>query len=275
MRALLQYLLKHGNTLLFLLLEALAFLLLFLGNDFHQSVAFTSAGRLKGGLYRTTERITGYFHLREQNDVLWRENSRLEQQVARLEAVLEQTQLQQQPLWPSLEGEYLHGRVVRNSIHSLNNTFTIDIGTAEGVVPGMGVCSPEGVAGLVAACSEHFSVVLSVLNTRARYSCRIKGTDVVGSLTWNGRDIHRVRLGELPGFRMWNDGDTVVTSGFSESFPEGIPVGVVEKSDKRDGDNFYTAQVRLFTRFESLAQVRMFRGDWLEEQRTLEKEVQP
>ena len=54
-----------------------------------------------------------------------------------------------------------------------------------------------------------------------------------------------------------NTGDTIITSGLSPVFPEGIPVGIVENSTLKDGDSYYTIRVRLHTNFKRLKYVEV------------------
>jgi rod shape-determining protein MreC len=54
-----------------------------------------------------------------------------------------------------------------------------------------------------------------------------------------------------------NNGDTIVTSGLSPVFPEGVPVGIVESSVLKEGDSYYTIQVRLHTNFKRLKYVEV------------------
>ncbi|MBP5171577.1 MAG: rod shape-determining protein MreC [Bacteroidales bacterium] len=271
MHSLIQFLARFGNTLLFVVLEIVALVLLFRYNDFHQSIALSSASRINGKIYETREQVTGYFLLREKNTLLWQQNGELEKKVARLEAALRQSGREEAPLRDADEFGYIYARVLKNSVIQQTNSFTLNVGRADGVQPGMGVTGPQGIAGIVSACSEHYSVVVSLLNVNAHFSCKVKNTDVVGSLTWHGGDTRYGWLEELPGYQMWNVGDTVVTSGFSNSFPAGLPVGCIESFDKTSAENFYTARIRLFTRFESLADVRIMYRTHFQEQRELEE----
>lgn len=275
MHSLLQFFLRYGHVVLFLLLEALGFVLLVQGNDFQHSVVFTSANRVNGQLYSWHDKTVSYFHLREKNEILWQQNSELQQKVARLEATLQNYQIQEQALKPALDFDFIHARVIKNSVSMLSNYFTLDVGSLDGVEKGMGVVAPDGVVGIVKSCSPHYSVVLSLLNVQSRISCKIKGRDVVATLTWSGGDTQRALLEELPGHCMWQDGDTIVTSGFSSAFPEGIALGRILSSYKVPGDSFYSADVMLFPRFESLDNVRLVRSRLLEEQQSLEEEAMP
>ena len=47
-------------------------------------------------------------------------------------------------------------------------------------------------------------------------------------------------------------GDTIVTSGFSRNFPEGIPVGRVKSFSKDKGTGFYNINIDFFTDYNKL-----------------------
>lgn len=273
MHSLIQFFLRFGHVVLFLLMEAFAFVLLVQGNDFQHSVVFTSANRVSGQLYTWRHQTSSYFNLREKNQVLWQQNSDLQKRVAALEATLQAYQIQEQALKPALDFEYIHARVIKNSVSMMSNYFTLDVGKEDGVEKGMGVVSPDGVVGIVKACSPHYSVVLSVLNVQARISCKVQHSDVVGSLTWEGGDTHMALMMELPNYQMWAAGDTIVTSGFSSAFPEGLPIGTIVRTFKKPAEGFYRAEVALFPRFETLDNVRLLRKVHQEEQQLLEKEA--
>ena len=66
-------------------------------------------------------------------------------------------------------------------------------------------------------------------------------------------------------------GDTIVTSGHSSVFPEGIPVGTVDDMvDSHDGLS-YLLRVKLFTDFARLRDVLVIALVGKEEQTSLEK----
>ena len=67
------------------------------------------------------------------------------------------------------------------------------------------------------------------------------------------------------------EGDTILTSGFSSIFPEGIEVGRIE-SYSLDRGNFYDIRVELFTNFQNLFYVNVIRNHRKEEQLNLESQ---
>ncbi len=275
MRALLMFLQRFGTTLLFLVLEITALVLLCTRNDFQRSVVFSSASRLSGQLYEVQYSVNRYFHLKDTNRALWIRNGELEKRIATLEASLREHELPEQNLKESDEFSFIYGQIIKKDVSSPDNYMTLNIGSNDGVEERMGVCGVEGIVGIVVRCTPHYSLVASVLNSKMSFSCKVAGTQAVGSLSWDGRDTHYAYLEEMPGFIQWQAGDTVVTSGYSNTFPEGVPVGVIESYDKKSAENIYSAKVRLFTHFESISEERILRMRFRDELMELEKEVNP
>lgn len=273
MRDLLQFLQRFSNLILFLFLETIALILLFSYNDYQQSVAISSANSIHGKLYALKTQTTSYFRLKEINAALFQRNSELEKKIVRLEEALRQVDARELPLKPSLDYHYIYARSIKHTLTQLCNYITINVGTADSLRIGMGVTDHNGVVGVVSACSEHYAVVIPIINVKMRLSCKTLGSNSVGSLAWHGGDTHYAYLEELPGHALWNVGDTVVTSGFSDAFPEGIPVGVISTMEKDSKRNFYKSKVHLFTDYANLSHLRIIRTLYRDEQMQLESEA--
>lgn len=61
----------------------------------------------------------------------------------------------------------------------------------------------------------------------------------------------------MPRHAVWQIGDTIVTSGYSTTFPEGIPVGTVINRVHGQDDSFFTFKVKLSSDFKALSSVRV------------------
>ena len=81
-----------------------------------------------------------------------------------------------------------------------------------------------------------------------------------GSMVWDGKDPEFAMLQELPKQGKYQRGDTIITSGYSAVFPEGIIVGTVESVSKELSDNFVSLKVRLATNFMQLSTVRAIKN---------------
>ena len=277
MRNLLNFLFKYNHWFLFLLLEVTSFVLLFRFNHYQQSVYFTSANGAAGKVYEISGSVSSYFHLKTVNEDLLDRNIWLEQRVSFLEDVLRESGLDSARLY-SVErlapAEYriFKANVIKNSLNRLDNYITLDRGSADGIRPEMGVVDANGVVGIVYKTSPHYSVVISLLNGKSSISCKIVGSDYFGYLKWEGGDSRFAYLKDLPRHAEFNLGDTVVTSGYSTVFPEGVIVGTVDDmADSHDGLS-YLLKIKLATDFGKVSNVRVISRNGQDEQKALEND---
>ena len=273
MRNLLNFLWKYNYWFLFLFLEAASFVLLFRFNRYQQSVFFTSTNSVVGAVYKVSGSIRSYFHLKAVNDDLLDRNVWLSQRVAALEKALE-NQKQDSVQWPGKQWDrcrIMRANVIKNSLNKLDNYLTLDRGSADSICPEMGVIGANGVVGIVYKTSPHYSLVLSVLNSKSNISCKIAKSDYFGYLRWEGGDSRYAYLKDLPRHAELNVGDTIVTSGYSAVFPAGVFVGTVEEKDDSHDGLSYLVKVRLATDFGKVTQVRVIAREGQKEQHQLEE----
>lgn len=280
MRNLLDFLMKYNYWFLFVLLEVASFVLLFRFNRYQQSVFFTSANAAAGKLYEARDEVASYFRLKETNEDLLDRNMELELRVAALEGALRDARADTMALGsldsvPTDTRYTLHkAHVVKNSLNRLDNYLTLDRGEADGIRPEMGVVDANGVVGIVYKTTAHYSLVISLLNSKSSLSCKIQGSDYFGYLKWEGEDSRYAYLRDLPRHAEFSVGDTVVTSGYSAVFPPGLRVGYIdEMSDSHDGLS-YLLKIRLATDFGRVNDVRVISVEGLAEQLQLEKQLQ-
>lgn len=278
MRNLLNFLLKYNYWLLFIILEVFSLVLLFRFNSYQGSAFFTSANYVSGILYEGVSEITSYFGLHTLNRDLVQRNVKLELEVERLSQALKEytkdtTVISQMRRDVLQDYKVFSARVVNNSLNRTDNYITINRGSSDGVLPEMGVIGGNGIVGIVYHTSSHFAVVLPVLNSKSSISCKIHRTDYFGLLRWDGGDSQYAWVKDVPRHSEFTLGDTVVTSGHSSVFPEGIPVGVVDDmSDSHDGLS-YLLKVRLFTDFARLNDVCVISSKGQKEQAGLEDSI--
>lgn len=276
MRNLLNFLLKYNYWLLFILLEVASFVLLFRFNHFQQSVFFSSANVVAGKVFEVSGGISSYFHLKSVNEDLLDRNMQLERQITNLERALlehevDSTEINSIRNLPHTDYEIFKARVINNSLNQVDNYITLDKGSKDGIRPEMGVVDGNGVVGIVYDTSPHYSVVISILNSKSSISCKIVGSEYFGYLKWEHGDSQYAYLKDLPRHAEFNLGDTVVTSGYSTVFPEGIVVGTVDDmSDSNDGLS-YLLKVKLATNFGKVSDVRVIAKTGQEEQKEIEQ----
>ena len=277
MRNLLNFLLKYNHWFLFILLEVISFVLLFRFNHYQHSVYFSSANVVAGKVYEVSGGITSYFHLKSVNEDLLDRNMLLEQQISNLEKALKERQVDSITINSvrQMHRDYqlFKAHVIKNSLTLPDNYITLDKSSSSGIRSEMGVIDGNGIVGIVYETSPSYSVVISVLNSKSNISCKIIGSDYFGYLKWERGDSRYAYLKDLPRHAEFNLGDTVVTSGFSTVFPEGIMVGTVDDmSDSNDGLS-YLLKIKLATDFGKLGDVRVIARNGQEEQKKLENKV--
>ncbi len=238
----------------------------------------TSAGAIAGGLHDISSNITGYFSLRDINDDLQRQTAELQAEVLTLREQVRR--YREDELQDSLRQvdsigrfDFIIATVINNSISRPYNYVTINKGRLDGIRPEMGVMDQNGVVGVVNVVSDHYARIISLLNPNFRLSCKLRGSDTFGSLVWDGNDPTSAILEELPKHTIFHEGDTIVTSGFSAVFPEGLPVGIISGTARGADDNFFTLKIKLLTDLTALSTVKIISNTDLDEIRSVENDA--
>ena len=260
MRNLLEFLSKYYHWLLFLVLEVVSIVLLFQYNSYQGSVWFSTSNALVGKVYEVDAAIESFFSLTKVNENLTRRNFYLERQVNQLRRLYaditrDTTVVERAELEFLSRYELIPAKVVSNSIDRTDNLMTIDRGRKDGVEVDMGVACGNGVVGVVYLVSDHYSVVMPVLNYHSRISCSIRHRGYFGYLKWSGGDASIAYVEDVPRHAKFKRGDWVETSGYSSIFPPGVLVGkIVEVYNSRDGLS-YKLKVQLTTDFGNVRDV--------------------
>ena len=277
MNNLLNFFVKHSAWLIFAIYVILSLVLLFKDNPYQQSVYLTSANQVSATVYKAFNSVTSYFHLRDINESLQQRNATLEMELIELRnqmadmALLSPDSLKQPALH---QYTFVMANVISNSIAQPNNYITINRGHMDGVAPEMGVIDQNGVVGIVNVVGPHAARVISLLNPHMRLSCKLQGSGFYGSLVWDGKSPRHAVLEELPKHVTYHKGDTIVTSGYSAVFPEGIIVGIVEGLARDMSDSFVSLRIRLTTNFSQLSSVRVITNSMKEQIEALRRAEQ-
>ncbi len=253
MRNLIELLIKYYHWLLFIVLEALSLWLLFRFNNYQSSVYFTSANIVSGTIFEYTSFASDYFHLKSDNEALQMRNTQLfienEQLRSAISSISRDTtrcdslELDILSLVHEQPFTYIGAKVINNSVNKIDNYLTIDKGENDSIFPDMGIVSPEGIVGIVCLTSAKYSLVLSILNSKSSISCKIDKSGYFGNLVWRGGDPCFAEMIDVPRHADVSVGDLIVTSGYSNVFPEGLSVGTVaEYSSSGDG---LTCQIKV------------------------------
>lgn len=247
---------KHFFTVaaVFILLEIAAVSLLHSSSSMHNVWINRASHRVMGAAWGETQKMRDYFHLREENENLAKENAMLLKQLSLLE-----TYAASVPDTLVDQFSYTFAKVVKMSRNSQHNYIILNKGRNQGVEPMDGVITSNGAVGIIHAVDKNYSYALSFTNTKVSVSAQLGHDGPVAPLVWSGARTDDAILGGIPLGYQISQRDTVFTSGHSSIFPSGIPLGVAVGKQTKTGatDN---VSVRLFQDMGSIQYVSIVKN---------------
>jgi rod shape-determining protein MreC len=272
MERLLNFVYEYRALFTFLALEIFCTWLIVENNQYQSTKFFNSSNRVSARIISLSNGMREYFSLRDINTDLADENAslrkKLEQRNQSLYS-LEVRELRDPAIINRFD--YVSAKVVNNSVSFTKNFITINKGTDAGIRPGMAVISAKGAVGKVKSVSEHYSVLISLLNIDEQVSSIIKSSGYFGTSQWDGIDPRMVELLYIPRHVKLQAGDTVVTSGYNAVFPEGVFVGVIKEINLKEETPFYNIKVELAQDFGNLSFVEVIKSNLKQEKDSLEE----
>lgn len=270
MRNLIAFLRRFRVFLLFAVLQIFALSTYFSFLNFPRTQYLTTASIVSGKVLKVRNDVTKHFNLSKNNLALQKENiflrSRMPQSFQRLQnglVKIDDTLFQQQYT-------YIPAEVINSSTNRMNNYFTLNIGSLQGVKRRMGVFSEKGIVGIIHTTSEHYSIVKTVLTENINVDVVIEPMGIFGLLKWDGRDA---RYGMISGIsndfkiKKWSK---VVTRGGSGIFPKGLHVGNIYKLEPVEGKPLWNVIIKFSEDYRALQRVYIVKNLLLEEQEKLE-----
>lgn len=241
----------------------------------------SSANTLVGKMYNTSNSVVEFFKLKDANENLSEENTKLQNKLVELQNKLNSlTDTTNSDIWktariaPENQYEYIAAKVIRNTTDKLQNYITINKGSKDGITTDMGVIGNEGVVGIVKTVSPHLAVVIPVLNPKIQISSKLKKSNYTGPLVWDGANYQYAYLQDIARHVKFSLGDTLITSGLTPNFPEGILVGTINDFKINESDAYYKIQVKLTVDFRSLTHVKVVKYQNYKEQINLEEQAE-
>lgn len=274
MQQLIYFIQKYKYFLYFLLLQCIALSLIFNNHNFHRSKFVSATNTLCGGLISKNNELFNYFNLKHQNQALAIENNKLRNIIASLQtsadSIVEQTVIDSINF--KQQYSFINGKIISNQFHTAYNFLLINRGKKQGITQEMAVINDKGIVGITDDVSNKYARVQSILNKNSRINARLKNNFYFGTLTWNGKDYHKVQLTDLPRQATYKIGDTIITGGKSSIFPEGIPIGtVVNIPEKLTASN--TINVKLFNDMSNLGYIYVVKNLDKDELKKLENPI--
>ncbi|MFP4089147.1 MAG: rod shape-determining protein MreC [Cyclobacteriaceae bacterium] len=294
MYSLFSFLYSYRASILFVLLELLSIFFIVNNNSYHQAAVLNSSNRFVASVMNVNNTVSEYFSLKEVNQRLAAENSRLHEMLTRDEslapfpaskdsAALDALAQDSVFMLPQIRTRsdslrlkqyaFIPAKVVDNTVNRAKNYITINKGRLDGISPDMGVIGPDGVVGKVKDVSDHFAVISSVLHTDMYVSALVKRSNTLGSLQWEGVNPRIAHLNNIPVHINIINGDTIVTSGYSGIYPPNTMIGTVAEVRPEEDAAFYDIDISLSNDFYRLSYVYVVKNLLRSEQDSLKQIV--
>lgn len=271
MDRLLRFFYEYRAFFTFLLFELICAWLIVQNNQYQSASFFNSSNRLAVSIIGFSNGVREYFSLRDINKELATENAvlrtKLEQRNQSL-YVLDVREIKDPAIINRFE--FVSAKVVNNTTSLFKNFITINKGKDAGIEPGMAAISAHGAVGKVKSVSEHYAVLISLLNIDEHVSSVIKRTQNFGTVQWDGGNARFADLLYIPRHVKPLVGDTIVTSGYNAVFPQGVLVGIIREVKLKEEAPFYDLKIELAQDFTKLSFVEIVKSNLKAEKDSLE-----
>ena len=253
MQQIIFFLIRNKNFLLFIVLFSVSIFLTIQTHSYHKNKFVNSSNAITGGIYSIKSSITDYFNLREKNEILINENTRIRNQLESYKSKVVNQNIDTSSIFSKYY--FVSAKVINNSFSKTKNKLTINKGKRDSIQLDMGVITSKGIVGIIENVSNKYATIQSILNTNSQINAKLKNVKHFGSLVWNTEDPNVIQLIDIPRLAAVKTGDTIVTGGRSTIFPEGILIGAVIDFELTEDENSQNLNIQLFNDMTNLEHV--------------------
>ncbi len=181
----------------------------------------------------------------EENDKLVKENEELKLKLLESQKILDENETLKEML--NIKTSYQHfkialGKIILREHDNWTKTFTIDVGSNDGIKLNQAVVHKDGLVGFISNVSEKKSVVTTILDPQTSVSVNISTINEPAILKGDLelKEKNQLKLESIPIEAEVSIADMLYTSGLGSKFPSSIPVGkITEVISKKNDMNRY------------------------------------
>ena len=194
-------------------------------------------------------------NLVEENNILKQENIQLKLlNVQFKEAWLENKRLNKMLEFSNTTKlEIIPVRVLNKGVTPIYNSLLLDGGKNLGIEPYKAVVTCNGVLGKTIAVGESSTTVHMINDVNFRLGIRFQNSRQYGILTPLTDQTGLVK--EIPKTTVVKNNEQVLTSGFSDIFPKGFPVGYVTEIQEIKNSIYKNIVIRFYVNINTLEEV--------------------
>ena len=235
-----------------------------------KSSYFTTASYFSGTLFEIRHAVTKHFNLEENNHNLQLENIKLRSQMPAYLYEAGRDSIVHLDSNYHQQYKYIPATIINSTTTKRNNFFTLNAGIIHGIRKGLGVFSSNGVVGIIHACSEHFSLVKSVLTSDINIDVMIEGNGAFGLLKWDGKNPNKGQVSGITNDIKIPINSNVVTRGGSGIFPRGLTVGKVTEVSSVEGKSVWRIEIQFSEKYAVLENTYIIKNLFMDEMTALQ-----
>ena len=262
MRNIFLFISRYFNFLVFLLLQALCIYFITSYSKYHQAAFGAVSNNVTGKINTEYNKVEYYFQLKKTNDSLLKANELLYNKLRTnfevpdsvSRTVLDTLRIDSISQYRKLS--FISAKVVANSVNTQNNFIVLQSNDKGIFKPGMGVVDVSNAAvGIITEVDGNYATVMSLLHKDSHISGKLAKTGETGTLNWDGKEVNIMYLGNIPKSARIAKGDSIITSGFSTSFPRGLMIGRVDAVYSDAGSTNFKVKFHTSANFYNLQYV--------------------
>ncbi|MBQ8492933.1 MAG: rod shape-determining protein MreC [Alistipes sp.] len=277
MHRLIEFIKRIYVLVIFLLLEVGALWSYATSSSYAEAKILSRTTIVGGAISGTITDIGHFFSLPDQNRRLTARVAELNEELESMEMQLLEMGMDSTAMGIYEDGDhhfrYHPARVVSMTTNRKHNIVVLDRGTVDGIARDMGVITPDNeLVGYVVSCSEHYAVVMPMLNTDFSTGGRIVDNGHVCVIRWPGETRYEVEAVELSIYSEPKRGMDVEVR--SERLPVGIKVGTIQEYALNTAKSAYSAKLRIAADMATLDNVLIVENTHYGEIEELMKQVE-
>lgn len=277
MHRLIEFIKRIYVLVIFLLLEVGALWSYATSSSYAEAKILSRTTIVGGAISGTITDIGHFFSLPDQNRRLTARVAELNEELESMEMQLLEMGMDSTAMGIYKDGDhhfrYHPARVVSMTTNRKHNIVVLDRGTVDGIARDMGVITPDNeLVGYVVSCSEHYAVVMPMLNTDFSTGGRIVDNGHVCVIRWPGETRYEVEAVELSIYSEPKRGMDVEVR--SERLPVGIKVGTIQEYALNTAKSAYSARLRIAADMATLDNVLIVENTHYGEIEELMKQVE-
>ncbi|MFT7157165.1 MAG: rod shape-determining protein MreC [Parvicella sp.] len=276
MQNIIRLLQKFRVILLFALLQLICLFFILVGNNpFHRESFASSSNYVVGGVYEISSNVTSYFTLKDQVAQVQEQNAELLKSIYGHSIQVGETYTRVDDTVYLQQYDFIPIKIINSSITLPQNMVTIDKGKHNSIDVRMGVIGVNGVIGYTQGVSEHYAVVIPLINPKAKLFVQHETEKATGELFWDPtvNDWSTASIKDVVSSANMEIGDLFVTFGGAQIFPQGIPVGRIIEMENLPGQDYKNIVIELSEDFGRLHNGIVVTNKFAAEQDELEKSI--